>query len=205
MMLSYILSLCLAFARTVFGSFRRPYATYRRLVDGNPEQLLVIFSLIALYFFFVSPLRLKTFHPFLLTVNTTRLFTVTLGVYIFLCFYLLLLGKLVNAQLNFKGIMLGWGYSLVPTLLWFLSTSLFYVILPPPRHETMAGRMFSLLYITLAVSLFAWKGILYYLTLRFALKLDLGKILVVSSVFLPTIMVLTLILYSAGIFRVPFI
>lgn len=199
------LALFIRFGKNVWGITQKPYQTYRTLGQSDPYELLILFAVIGLYFFLVSPLKLHTLHPFLLTVNTSRLFTTAMATYLGICLFFLILGKLCKSGVSLRGVLLSWGYSLVPTLLWFLTTSFFYVILPPPRHETWLGRSFSLLFITFSLALFFWKGLLYYLTLRFALKFDLKKIIVVSAIFFPLLALYSLFMYRLGIFRVPFV
>ena len=193
------------FLFNVFGSIQSPYATYRKIVSEDPYQLIIIFALIAGYFFLVSPLKLHTLHPFLLTINASRLFTTVMCLYLGICFLLLGLGKLLGSQPALRGVLMAWGYSLIPTLIWFFTTSVMYVFLPPPRTETILGRGFSLLYLTFSLSLFFWKGILYYLTLRFALKFDLTKIILASLIFFPLLGATSYFLYTLGIFKVPFV
>ncbi|MEK7166109.1 MAG: YIP1 family protein, partial [Patescibacteria group bacterium] len=144
-------------------------------------------------------------HPFILSLNVSRLFTVSLTTYIGICLLLLVLGKMVGGKPNLRAILLGWGYSLIPTLIWFFATSLFYLLLPPPRTETILGRSFSLIFNTFSLSLFFWKGMLYYLTLRFGMKLDLRQISVISVIFLPLLVVYAVLMYRFHIFRVPFV
>ncbi len=200
-----LFKLVLAFTKNVWGSVRRPYATYRQFDREDPYQLLIHMGLIALYFFLVSPVKLRTLHPFILSLNVSRLFTVSLTTYIGICLLLLVLGKMVGGKPNLRAILLGWGYSLIPTLIWFFATSLFYLLLPPPRTETILGRSFSLIFNTFSLSLFFWKGMLYYLTLRFGMKLDLRQISVISVIFLPLLVVYAVLMYRFHIFRVPFV
>lgn len=204
-MVFYTLSLAKDTFKNIWGSFHTPYSTYRELLKQNLLQLLVIFLLIGTYFFFVSPLKLKTLHPLLLTLNTGRLFSIAVFSYVTICLVLYGLGKIFKGRPTMSGIALMWGYSLIPTLMWFFATSLAYLVLPPPRHDTLLGKAFSLLFITFSVSLFFWKGILYYLTLRFGLQLDLKRILGVSLVFFPLLFGYAYILYQLKIFKVPFV
>ena len=201
----FLSKLFLDFLKNMWGSIQRPYETYRSLGKQDPYQLLIHVSLVAAYFFFISPIKLRTLHPLILTLNASRLFTTALATYLLVCFLFLILAKLLKSEANLRAVLLCWGYSLVPTLLWFFTTSIFYILLPPPRHETVPGRIFSIVFITFSLSLFFWKGILYYLTLRHALKLDLVKIIIVSAIFLPLLGVYSLWMYSLGIFRVPFV
>lgn len=200
-----MLSLFRSFIANTFGSVRSPYATYRKLTEDDPYQLIFIFFLCGVYFFFISPIRLHTLHPFLLTLNTARLFTTSLGAYLTICGFFLLAGKVLKSTVDLRAVLLTWGYSLIPTLVWFFVTSLFYVVLPPPRTETVLGRFASLMFISFSLSLFFWKGLLYYLTLRFALKLDLPRIAGVSMVFFPLLLAYSFYMYKLGIFRVPFV
>lgn len=84
-------------------------------------------------------------------------------------------------------------------------TSFLYVLLPPPRTESVLGIGFSFLYLTMSAILFFWKIELYYLTLRFGLKLDLFRIIAVTSVILPILIGYSFIMYRLGILRVPFL
>lgn len=198
-------SLLLNVGRNTWGIIHKPYATYRKLVEDDPLQLVYILALISIYFFLVSPLKIRSFHPFLLTINASRLMTATLSAYILICFFFYAAGKIMNRTVQLGPILLSWGYSLIPTLVWFLVTSVFYVILPPPRQETLPGRLFSLMFLTFSLSLFLWKGLLYYLTLRFALRFDLLRIIIVSFVFFPLLTLYSWWMYQLGIFSIPFV
>lgn len=200
-------SLLKLFTKNTWGIVQQPYATYRQLVSESPLQLFPLFVAIGAYFFFISPIKLHTLHPFLLTLNTTRLLSTAIFSFLLICLLLYGIGRSFGylSGIGIKGIVTSWGYSLVPTLLWFFATSIFYVLLPPPRHNTFLGVSFSLLYISFSLSLLWWKGILYFLTLRFAMRLNLKKMIAVSSIFLPIIGCYSWILYRWGVFKVPFL
>lgn len=204
-MLKFLFKLLLQTVKNVWGSIQTPYVAYRKLLSEDPLQLAIVFSLIGLYFLLVVPIKFHTFHPFLLTINTSRLFSWALGSYLGICLFLYGVGKLFNVYPSWRAVMMCWGYSLIPTLFWFLGTSIFTLILPPPRTTSVQGTAVSLLYLAFSLSLFWWKGILYYLTLRFALKLDLQKIIIVSAFFLPLLAIYSVVLYKIGIFKIPFI
>lgn len=204
-MLPYFIGDLRSFLKNTWGVIQKPYQTYRVLVSELPSQLIFVFLLVALYFFLVSPIKLHTLHPFFLTLNATRMFTTTILTYLGIVTFFMIIGKLFGKPTKMESVMLAWGYSLLPTLVWFFATSLFYLLLPPPRHETLLGRTFSLLFLSFSLSLFFWKGILYYLTLRFALKFDLNKILITSLIFLPGLALYSYCMYKLGIFRVPFV
>lgn len=193
------------FFRNVWGIVQQPYSTYRKLTQESPVQLFPVFLCIGGYFFFISPLRLHTLHPFLLTLNAGKLFSFASFSFCLICLVLYCLGKFFNREVSLKSIITCWGFSLIPTLLWFFVTSMFYVILPPPRTTAPLGTLFSLLFISFSLSLLLWKGMLYYLTLRFALKLDLSRIILVSLIFFPLLIAYSWFLYRFGVFKVPFI
>jgi len=203
--LALLLKLLVSFAVNVWGIVHTPYVTYRRLVKQDPYQLVLVFLLVAGYFFGISPLKTGSLHPFLLSLNTARLFTAALSIYVFICLWLYFLVKTLGKEGHLGEIMLGWGYTLIPTLIWFLVTSFFYVILPPPRTSSFWGTSFSVLYLTFSLSLLLWKGILYYLTLRFSLKLSVWEMVLMSAVFIPTIGVISTLAYLLGIYKIPFI
>lgn len=182
-----------------------PYKTYRRLVNEDVYQLILIFGFIAIYFFLVSPLKTHSLHPFLVTVKASKLFTTVFLTYLMICGLLFVLGRYLSDKIKLKSILIAWGYSLIPTLLWFLTTSFFYVFLPPPRHATIPGKIFSVVFVAFSIALLFWKALLYYLTLRFALRLDLFKIMGVSLILIPTLFAYSVWLFQIGIFKVPFI
>ncbi|MEK7119653.1 MAG: hypothetical protein AAB889_04005, partial [Patescibacteria group bacterium] len=115
------------------------------------------------------------------------------------------IGKKLGGKGTLAGVMVGWGYTLVPTLVWFFATSLLYVVLPPPRTTSAAGIVFSIVYLIFSATLFWWKLILAYLTLRFGLRLDLQRIAIVALAAVPVVAVYSVGMYWLGIFRVPFL
>lgn len=201
----FLIKLFFNFLKNAWGCFHTPYATYRKLATADPYELLPLFALIGVYFFFISPIKLHTLHPLILTLNTSRLYTITIALFMGTCLLLYVFGKRVGGAPTLRSVLLTWGYSLIPTLLWFFATSIFYVLLPPPRQQTVQGWIFSVLFISFSVSLFFWKGLLYYLTLRFGLRLNLQRGIIVSLIFLPLLFVVSFLLYTAGVFKVPFV
>lgn len=194
------------FGRHTLGIIFRPYETYRRLIaDKNPWQIVGIFALVFCYFAVAAIVKTAAFRPFLLTKQFLALSFWAVATYLFMVSLLHLAGRLLGAENNFRGIAVGWGYSLWPTLLWFLATSLLYVFLPPPRTTSVAGVAFSLVYLVFSATLFFWKIMLSYLTLRFALRLSLFRILGIAAISLPVVGLYSLLLYKLGIYRIPFL
>ena len=194
-----------SFARHVVGIITRPYETYRHIVEhGSTWELVYIGVLCALYFFVAALLRTSLYAPFLLTRQFFTVFGVTGLTFLFIVGIYWASGRMFR-HVSIKGILMGWGYSLVPTLLWFWMTSILYVIVPPPRTTSVLGVAFSIVYLLLSATLLFWKITLSYLALRFGLRLDLMKILLINLIILPLIGLYSIEMYRLGIFRVPFI
>jgi len=196
-----------AFSRHLLGLAVKPYTTMRVVVEkGGWGELGIVGFFCIVYFSLSSLVKTQTLHPFLLTKQFVKL---SIGAFFG---YLLIIGVLAvvgllskNKNFNHKGLAVAWAYSLIPTGIWFLLTSLLYVVLPPPRTQTFSGVLFSLVYLTMSVVLFFWKAELYYLVLRFGLRLDLIRIVLVTIITLPIIGIYSVIMLYCGIFRVPFI
>ena len=187
-MLDQLILSGIAFCRNSIGLVVRPYETYRKIVDRGSAWELVYVAVLA-YFFLVSPVKA------LAAIATYAL--VVLAAWF--------VGQRVGGRGKFKSVALGWGYTMLPTVCWFFMTSLLYVLLPPPRTTSLAGIAFSVLFLVVSATLFFWKLTLGYLTLRFGLKLDLVRILVVVAIVGPIVGVWSWGMYRLGIFKVPFL
>jgi hypothetical protein len=195
------------FIRNIIGCVNKPYVTYRKLSEqksGN-GQIFYIFLLIIGYFSFASVVKTGLRNPFLLTVKfNLLLITFAIGFLIsILIFYLC--GSLFKSKFSPIKVVVLWSYSMLPTIIWFFVTSILYVMLPPPRTFSSLGKIYSISFISFSIGLLYWKVILYYLTLRFGLRLELQRIMIVSSVFIPVVIIYSLIAYNLGIYKIPFI
>lgn len=196
----------IAFSRNFIGIITRPYETYRRIVaDGSWGELIYLALPLFIYFAFVSLVKTAAFRPFLLTKQFVVLSAATIVTFIVVVVALWLAARLVGGRGHIRGVTLAWGYTLIPTLLWFWATSILYILVPPPRTSRPLGITFSLLYLVFSATLFWWKMILAYLTLRFGMRLDLVRILLVAVILLPFIGVYSWLMYQWGIFKVPFL
>ncbi len=194
------------FGRRTVGLVMRPYETYRRIAeDGSPAELGFVAMLLVWYFVIASVVRVSAFRPFLLTKQFMAL---SLGAASGAMLAVLLIagiGRLMRSSARTRVVAVAWGYTLIPTVLWFLSTSVLYVILPPPRTTSAAGILFSLLFLVFSATLLWWKITLAYLTLRFTLRFDLGKSLILAAISFPFVTAWSVAMYKLGIFKVPFI
>ncbi len=201
------LKLLTDFLKLSVGVLQSPYETYRKLATTQDVRYLPFiggFILLSLFFSGLAKGGLAA-HPLLLTSSFIKIvngIALSFAVSVFLLGFL---GSLVGGEKNWKRIVLLWGFSLLPTIFWFLLSSILALFLPPPRTMSLPGQLASGVYIALSCGLFFWKGILYYLTLRFALKLDLKRIVVVSAAFIPATFLYASGMYRLGVFRIPFI
>lgn len=195
------------FGRNLLGSINAPYVTYRKLSGENVKlhQTFVIIFIVVMYFLFVSTLRMGVHNPFLLTVKFNSLLAASTAGFVGMIILFYFLGKLTGGSGTLRKIYILWSFSLMPTLVWFFTTSFLYIILPPPRTISLLGKLYSGVFIAFSLSVFLWKIVLYYLTLRFSLRLDLWKIAQVSAVVIPAVIIYSLIMYRLGIFRIPFL
>lgn len=166
-------------------------------------QLLIISGLIFLYFKFIYFLRDKTYPA-------TLVFLFFLLNFILSVFFFYLLNKFFSLNKNkekisFFSFIFTFAYSLFPTLIWFLSTSLLYVFLPPPRTLSFLGRAFSIFFIAYSLSLLIWKLILEYLAVRFSSKQNFIKIFYMMILYLVWFLPYSVFLYKLHFFRIPFI
>ncbi|MEK7592159.1 MAG: YIP1 family protein [Patescibacteria group bacterium] len=197
---------CIQFVSSVFGSISKPYESMRGVVKRSRLlELVPMFCFVLLYVGVASIVKIQEFRPFFLTGQF-----ITLVFWIALSFGLSVLilwcmGKNIGGRGTLQSFAVSWGYTLVPTLVWFFVTSLLYVLLPPPRTSGFLGIGFSLVYLCFSAAVFLWKGTLVYLSLRFGMRLTLPKIFLVLTVFLPVMSIYSVLMYQFGIFRVPFL
>jgi len=205
-MLSAFIAICIVWGRTVWGMTVRPYETYRNLVDrANTWELVPLGFLISLYFAVASFVKTSVFRPYFLTKQFIKLGLGAAFGFIALVAVIWAVSYVFGGRSHIKRLLVGWGYTLVPTVMWFWATSMLYVVLPPPRTGSMAGISFSILYLVFSTTLLFWKLMLGFLTIRFVYKFSIYKITGVVLFVAPCVGVLSIVLYRLGIFRVPFL
>ncbi|OGG15700.1 hypothetical protein A3D77_01580 [Candidatus Gottesmanbacteria bacterium RIFCSPHIGHO2_02_FULL_39_11] len=197
----------MSFLKTSWGCFNRPYETYRKISSGSFNLLstFFIFFFVCVYFAWESLIRTPFRSPYVLTYNFGLSFLAAATGFSLIVGILYFLGEKTHEKISLERVVILWSYSLLPTVIWFFSTSLIYMILPPPRTLSVWGKGFSIVFISFSIALLGWKIILYYLTLRFGLRISLKKILTVSFVVIPIIAIYSLGMYYLRIFRIPFI
>ena len=161
-------------------------------------QLVVIFFLIFIYFKFIYFLRDNPYPATLIFLIFLLNFFLTTRF-----FYIVI--HLFNPQTKYSSFFLTMSYSLVPTLIWFITSSVLFIFFPPPRTASLLGSGFSILFFAFSISLLAWKIILIYLALRFSSRLGFYRILYMMLLFLVWFLPYSVFLYQVKLFRVPFI
>jgi hypothetical protein len=194
------------FGRNLWGIIIRPYETYRRIVNtGAPWEMVYIGACLAMYFATAAIVKTSQFRPYLMTRQFILLGAAASATFLLAVFLFWQVGRLFGVKVRLRGFMLGWAYTLIPTVMWFWMTSLLYVAIPPPRTTSTMGILFSIAYLLISGVLLFWKIMLSYLSLRFGLRLDLVKILGVCAIVLPILGIYSYGMYRLGIFRIPFI
>jgi len=181
-----------------------PYKIMRKIsLEKDHYQLLIITGLVFLYFKFIYFLRDKPYPATL--VFFLFLFNFLLTVSFFYLFNKFFYSDQNKKETSFSSFIFTFSYSLFPTLIWFLSTSVLYIFLPPPRTLSFLGKGFSIFFIAFSLSLLAWKLILVYLAVRFSSKQNFFKIFYMMVLYLIWFIPYSIFLYHFKLFRVPFI
>lgn len=178
-----------SFGRALVGVTTRPYETYRRIIDRASLWELAGITVLCSVYSFTARIQV---------VAVVLTYLVAVGLF-------WLSGRLLGAKGTLSGFMVGWGYTLIPTLIWFWGTSILYILVPPPRTTSPQGLLFSAIYLLFSATLLFWKVTLSYLALRFGLRLDLKKILIASAIALPLLGIYSIGMYRLGVFRIPFL
>ncbi|NTU46461.1 hypothetical protein HGA88_02445 [Candidatus Roizmanbacteria bacterium] len=162
-------------------------------------QLLILLGGSFLYFYLSERIRPHQ------NMASFRMFLVFLllygGTIAFFFFYAQILG----GRPRIKSLIATYTYSLLPTFYWFFGNAVLYILIPPPRTPSLPGMLLSIVFIAYSFSLFFWKFMLLYLTLRFSTKLLFYRMMFVLLLYSTIMAGISFILYKAQIFRVPFV
>ena len=129
-------------------------------LHGDMSQTIIIFLIALLYFLLSYSLRGSIWWGGVVYMVFVLLFIATV-----MFFYNF--SKPFKKEAHFRSFIFTFSYTLIPTLFWFISNLILFVILPPPRTMSVLGRGFSIFFIAYSVSLLVWKLILVYLAIRF--------------------------------------
>lgn len=184
-----------------------PYTAMRKIVqESDYGQVGVIFGLVYLYFLYANIIRERTLHPFIISKSALTSFTVFLVTFFLVTSFFYIVGKMLSLKnLKYRKLVFSFAYSVFPALLWFIATSTLYFLLPPPRTISIPGKMFALVFSTYSISLFLWRFILLYLSVRFSLKTTFFKTIAIIALFFIWFIPYSFVMYQLKIFRIPFI
>jgi len=186
----------------LIGLILDPYKVMRKIsLEKDYWQLSIIIGIIFIYFKFIYYLREKIYPATL--VYSLFIFNFLLTVAFF--YFLSKIFSKNKKEIKFANFIFTFVYSLFPTLIWFLSTSILYIFLPPPRTFSIMGKGFSIFFIAYSLSLLIWKFILVYLSVRFSSKQNFLKIILMIFLYLIWFIPYSILLYEVKLFRIPFI
>ena len=193
-MVSNTLSFIIFFRRCI-GLIFTPYATMRKISEEKESLDLFWIGILTLAYFIIT--------------NSVRFWLNGLlgaiGLYIGSIVFFSLFPSSGTIKEKFARVMCTWTYTLLPTLVWFYSTLLFYFLIPPPRTTSLLGQSFSIFYIAFSASLLVWKLILVYLSVRFSLRAHLYRVIYYILIYITFSIPLWIFLYNIGISRIPFV
>lgn len=172
-----------------------PYQTMRELsVHHSKGRAAIIFWTIV-YFILVEVVRGGGSYGFIICIVDFFLTTT---------FFAFLPGK-DTVKVRYSLYLRTWVHTLYPTLFWFYSNLILYLVLPPPRTFSLYGIGFSVFYIAYSLSLLLWKIMLVYLSIRFSSRIQLYRIMYYFLLYLVVFCPLWIVLYYLGFSRIPFV
>ncbi len=203
--LSFV-KLFLDFINDVWGMLNHPYKTTRAVAMKKPLlAILIIGCLVWVYLTFAVVVKFGLHTgPLFLTASLGRLFYTIVMTFFLVSISMYFVSRLFGGKGQIQSVFSVWSFSYIPTILWFFITTVSYVILPPPRTQSFAGQLFSVFYLFLSLGLLSWKVLLYFLTLRHAMRLTLWQTMRTTFVLWPLYMAYFLFLNRMEIFKIPF-
>lgn len=203
---SRTLASAVLFINNFIGLILTPYTTMRKIAGEKDVAQLVFMHIIAIvYFVMGASIRQKTLHPFIISQSSMISYVVFVFSFFLTVTFFYSISRILSKRPMIKPLIFTFTYALVPTVLWFYTTSLLYYLLPPPRTASFFGQSFSLLFIVFSMTLLMWKLQLFYLSLRFSLKLSFYQVLYYFVLYLLWFVPYSYSLYQLRIMRIPFI
>lgn len=193
-------------AHYFFGLILYPYKSMRKITQERDYlQILLIFVLIYGYFIAANIIRKRTLHPFIISTSSLVSFLFFLLTFFITIAFFYSMSRLMKLSTNLQALIFSFAYSLFPSFIWFLTTSVLYYLLPPPRTFSFLGKSFSITFIIFSLTLLIWRIILLYLSLRFSLKANFYTILILIIFFIIWFLPYSFMMYQLKVFRIPFI
>lgn len=176
-----------------------PYKTMRKIShEKDYSQIVILLGLIFIYFQLSHYYRKENFSGLIVYLIFLFGLFFTAGFFYFMsCVF--------RQKTNFSSYLFSFTYATVPTLIWFISNFVLYLVLPPPRTMSVMGKGFSIFFTAYSLSLLSWKFILFYLSIRFSSRMPFYRIFYTIFIYLCWFIPYSILLYQVKIFRVPFI
>ena len=223
-MANWYMSLVYEVFRNLWGTVEHPYLTWKRVIrEGNVWASGLLLVLLMAYFGVSEPIRWGSIRWDGLAIERVTVESVQLlarisglrmmaGLTTYLLMVVmmsfigwLLIGRRTSWKSLVSKVYKVWVYSYLPTWLWFAMTAGLFVILPPPRGNTILGLMFSVVYLSVSAALLVWKVLLFYLTMRLGVGLTAWQVFKAGIILVAFLVVYSQVMYLWGIFRIPFI
>ncbi|QQS44177.1 hypothetical protein IPM65_01050 [Candidatus Roizmanbacteria bacterium] len=113
-----------------------PYKAMREISeDDDMLQVLYIFICIGVYFYFANNLRTYPHAPWVLFFMTVFHYLITAT---YFALFTILSTK--EHRIKIAPFLLLFSYALIPTLIWFITNSVLYALIPPPAHRPFSAK-----------------------------------------------------------------
>lgn len=186
---SFVASFLIVLRRSIL-LILTPYRTMRKIsLETDKLQIFWIAFFVVTYFLTVGLVKILTF--IVLFVSTIL--------------FMLAVGLSLKKKIKISSMLLTFSYGLLPTTIWFYMSLVLLYLLPPPRTQSIQGKVFSVLYVSFSLSLLLWKIILSYLAIRFSLKLGFYSTMIALIFYIGFIAILSYFGLTLGLSKVPFI
>lgn len=179
---------------------RKPYKTMRTIsTDSDTSQIGIIILFIFIYFMTADLVRPFVYPPFILFL------LVVIHIFATALFFYGVSLPLGSKQREIQRYIMTFTYAIAPTLMWFSVTLFLFVILPPPRQDSINGNLFTIVFYTFSISMLLWKIILMYFAIRFSTHLKVSRIVYIFILYMMIVAPYSLLVYHFKLFRVPFL
>ncbi len=186
---SFVASFLIVLRRSIL-LILTPYRTMRKIsLETDKLQIFWIAFFVVTYFLTVGLVKILTF--IVLFVSTIL--------------FMLAVGISLKKKIKISSMLFTFSYGLLPTTIWFYMSLVLLYLLPPPRTQSLQGKVFSVLYVSFSLSLLLWKIILSYLAIRFSLKLGFYSTMIALIFYIGFIAILSYFGLTLGLSKVPFI
>lgn len=186
---SFVASFLIVLRRSIL-IILTPYRTMRKIsLETDKLQIFWIAFFVVTYFLTVGLVKILTF--IVLFVSTIL--------------FMLAVGISLKKKIKISSMLFTFSYGLLPTTIWFYMSLVLLYLLPPPRTQSLQGKVFSVLYVSFSLSLLLWKIILSYLAIRFSLKLGFYSTMIALIFYIGFIAILSYFGLTLGLSKVPFI